>query len=76
MTAAVAHDPWEELSWLLGVLEDWLLIAEPDTVRGLGNFLRSVGSAATAGDVIALLGRLRSMLGDTASDTKRCAFDG
>lgn len=62
MTAATSPaNPWDELAWLLSVLEDWLLIAEPATVKELSAFLQSIGSNARAADVIELLARVRQM---------------
>ncbi len=57
-------NPWDELTWLLATLEDWLLIAEPATIHELGDFLRSIGSTARTPDVMTTLGRLRSLLAD------------
>ena len=60
---------WQDLGWLVAVLEDWLLIAEPATVLELAAFLRSISSAATTGEVIVLLGELRALV------TSPCASD-
>ena len=53
---------WQDLGWLLAVLEDWLLIAEPATVLELAAFLRSIGSAVTTGEVIVRLRELRTLV--------------
>lgn len=47
-----------DLSWLLGVLDEWLLYAEPSTIRELGQYLQSVGSKTTPPTVQKRVGEL------------------
>lgn len=55
------------LIWLLDMLDDWLLVAEPATIRELSAYLRSVGSRSSATDVVRQLGRLRSLVSNTTT---------
>ncbi len=48
-----------DLAWLLAVLDDWLLYAEPGTVQELGRFLHSMGLETTPPAVLRRLGELR-----------------
>jgi hypothetical protein len=48
-----------DLAWVLGVLENWLLVAEPATVHELAAYLRSIGSRASTSDVFEALARCR-----------------
>lgn len=59
MTAAPALPNGSDAAWLLAMLDDWLLVAEPATVRELAAFLRSIGSQASATDVIRRLHEVR-----------------
>jgi hypothetical protein len=66
VTAAVRRLPrrdWADLVCLLGLLDDWLLITEPSTVRELGAFLQSQGHATPASEVLRRLSELRTVVG-------------
>lgn len=55
-------EDWRDLVWLLDVLDEWLLYAEPSTIRELDRLLRSIDATAGSPAVIARLSDLRRRL--------------
>ena len=53
---------WCDLRWVLTVLDDWLLCAEPRTVQELGRSLRSAGKHTTPEAVLGRIAQLRSIV--------------
>jgi hypothetical protein len=46
-------DEWQDLIVLLRILEGWLLVAEPSTIRELDAYLKSEGICGASTDVLA-----------------------
>jgi hypothetical protein len=55
-------EDWRDLRWLLRVLEGWLLVAEPSTIRELDRYLLSVGSDVRTPTVQRRLGEVQQRL--------------
>jgi hypothetical protein len=62
MSRELSGQEWSDLVWLIAVLDDWLLYAEPSTVRELARYLQSVGSKTPPESVLQRLGQLRRQL--------------
>lgn len=57
-------DERQDLIILLRILEGWLLVAEPSTIRELDAYLRSEGISAASTDVLAGLEGVRIALSE------------
>lgn len=53
---------------MLGVLEDFLLLADPDTIRALDEHLQASGISLSADQLIRELGRLVTMASGGSDD--------
>ncbi len=54
---------WRDLAWLLEVLDEWLLYAEPSTIRELDRLLQSIGATAGSTGLLKRLDELRQRIG-------------
>lgn len=54
---------WRDLAWLLEVFDEWLLYAEPTTIRELDRLLQSIGASAGSAGVLTRLGEMRQRIG-------------
>lgn len=64
ITTTLAPEDWRDLLWLMDVLDEWLLYAEPATVRELERTLESLRSTTPATVVVRRLRELRTRIGE------------